>query len=320
MWLKDFTSEQDNPYRGSPFVLLTHLCYSDTLPDWEYPMHSHENEFELSFVIQGEGRLHVNNEEVKLSPGSVSLTEPGIRHCFSSGPEEKMEYYALRFDAEPADGELQSFFREMGTAVTSAGSFHEYMAATFRLLLDLGMASGGRADTRMQAVCLSLLQIVRLLFENRALTIRTKNDYSMSDVMIYITDHCEEKITLKSLSERFAISSSHLSRLFMEAFHTSPINYLINARMAKATEYLGKTNKPVAEIAKLVGYDNPYYFDKLFVRRMGCTPGEYRESLGSRSLPKESEEIVYQRRDSGESSGESPGGKGNNPGENGESP
>ena len=134
-----------------------------------------------------------------------------------------------------------------------------------------------------------------MLMENKALSIRTKSDFSMNDMLVYITEHCEEKITLQSLSERFSISASHLSRMFNQAFHCSPINYLINARMARATEYLGRTNKSIAEIAELVGYENHFYFTNLFIKRIGCSPTEYRERLSSKDLPKGDEDLRWHK-------------------------
>ncbi|MCD8052882.1 MAG: AraC family transcriptional regulator [Lachnospiraceae bacterium] len=215
-----------------------------------------------------------------------------------------MEYFTMRFDADPVTGTLQSFFREKGPSITAAGDYFSYFADTRHLLLGLHMSNGGYADERVQTICLSMLQIVQMLLENRALAIRTRNDSSMNDVLHYITEHCEEKISLQSLGEKFSISPSHLSRLFSHAFHCSPINYLINARMAKATEYLGKTDKPIAEIAELVGYDNPFYFASLFSKRIGCSPTEYRQRLDSRDLPRNSPDIIYHKHHRQDSSNE----------------
>ncbi len=296
MWIKDFTSEQDNPFREPPFVAITHLCYCDTLPDWEYPLHSHENEFEIVFIMAGCGTFTVDEKDTEVNTGSVCIIPPGTHHRFScaSGEEaQRMKYYALRFDASPTEGPVQTFFHELGTAVSTLGNYFSYISDTFRLLLGLYTTNGGYSDEKVQSVCFSLLQVVQMLLENEALTIRTQNNCSMNDVLYYITEHCEDKITLQSLGEKFAISPSHLSRLFSSAFHCSPINYLINARMARATEYLGKTNKPVREIAELVGYDNPFYFTTLFTRRVGCSPTEYRERLDSRDLPHDSQDIFY---------------------------
>ena len=97
------------------------------------------------------------------------------------------------------------------------------------------------------------------------------------DILEYLDTHQADHITLDSLAKRFNVSASHLNRTFNRAFHTSPINYLIDARVTFATEYLLKSNYSVAKIAELCGYDNPAHFTNMFTKRIGCTPAEYRE-------------------------------------------
>ncbi|MBO6163594.1 MAG: AraC family transcriptional regulator [Lachnospiraceae bacterium] len=295
MWIKDFTSEKDNPRREAPFVVISHLCYSDILPAWEYPWHAHQEEYEITFVMKGAGKLVVNEKETPVSYGDIYIMPPGTYHRNIAIDEKGMEYFVIRFRKDEGDLGLQRFLDRTGPAVTQSGSHFDYFESACRLLLDLHVSNGGYADEKVQTICLGMIQVVKLLIENRALAIRTRSDFSMNDLLVYITEHCEEKITLESLSKRFSVSASHLSRMFNQAFHCSPINYLINARMARATEYLGRTDKSISEIAELVGYENHFYFTNLFIKRIGCSPTEYRERLTSKDLPKNDSEIKWHR-------------------------
>ena len=295
MWIKDFTSARDNPLKEPPFLEITHLCYSDILPAWEYPWHAHQNEYEVTFVMKGKGRLVVNEEETPVQEDDVYVMPPNTYHKNVAIDSIGMEYLVIRFAANEDNTELHRYFAGLGPAVTRSGSYFEYFTSTCRMLLNLHVSNGGFADEDLQIICLGTIRLVRMLLENKSLTIRTKSDFSMNDMLVYITEHCEERITLQSLSKKFSISSSHLSRIFTQAFHCSPIDYLINARMARATEYLGRTDKPVAEIAQLVGYDNRFYFTNLFTKRIGCSPTEYRERLASKDLPKNPGEITWHK-------------------------
>lgn len=295
MWIKDFFEKEDNPYRFPPFATVTHLCYSDTISEWEYPWHAHKEEFELTIIMKGEGLLLVDEKSTALHTGDICAVAPGTYHRYSVPEGGDMEYFVLRFLRDPADGPLQKDFAAFApAAVAPSGHYLDYFRSAMDLLLDLNV---GKDRALTQTTCLPLLQLAQRLLANRALTIVSKG-CSASDIMRYITENCRERITLQSLGERFSISPSHLSRMFSNAFHCSPINYLITARMARATEYLGKTDKPVSEIAELVGYENQFYFVSLFTKRIGCSPTEYRERLGSRDLPKQSADI-FPRGDKG---------------------
>ena len=278
MWLYDYQSPQDNPYKDAPFVSITHMSHVDNLPTWTYPWHTHEGSYELAFIVEGGGSLVVNNQSIPVEAGSVAAIPPKTLHRFTVPAQGKMRYYTLRFLLEPASGELQVFFAKLGSAVTP-GNIHllPYTQDTFRLLLSLHQANNGHVDALFQSVCLSLIQLARKLFTSKTLSVRLDDQHFASDILVYIEENRSQKITLESLAKQFNVSPSHLSRIFSNAYGTSPINYLINARCAWATELLLKSDLSIPEIGEQVGYDNPAHFNHMFLQRIGCTPVEYRQ-------------------------------------------
>lgn len=285
MWIYDYKSEKDNPYRQQPFVEITHMCYIDNLPLWTYPWHEHQQEYEIAFIVSGCGHLIINDQSFPVRAGSITSVLPGIKHRFDADSDPGMQYYTLRFMDMPEDGELQMFFKGLGTAVTYGVNYLPHIQNTLRLLFNIHHANGGIADGTLQTICLGLLQLTRTLFTNETLLLRISSKYSVSDILNYIQDNRTRKITLEGLSQQFNISASHLSRVFNLAYHISPINYLIHSRITYATEYLLKSDLTITEIAEQVGYDNPTHFTNLFTKRIGCTPSEYREK--NRRIPLE---------------------------------
>lgn len=93
----------------------------------------------------------------------------------------------------------------------------------------------------------------------------------------YIENNYRSNITLAALSETFFISPFHISHIFKEKYSVSPIRYLLNVRINAAKKLLVSTNKPIAEIAAEVGYANANYFQILFKRFTGMSPGAFRK-------------------------------------------
>lgn len=278
MWLYDYKSPEDNPYSEPPFVAIIHMSYVDNLPTWVYPWHSHKDSYELAFIIEGSGNLVVNSQSLPLRAGSIAIIQPKTLHRFTVPEDGSMSYYTLRFLAEPADGELQSFFGRMGSAVTPGNShLLLYLRDTFHMLLNIHQTNGGHADQLFQSVCLGLIQLTRTLLTNKAFSVRLDDQHFASDILNYIVENRSRNITLESMAKQFNVSPSHLSRIFSNAYGTSPINYLINARVTYATELLLKSNLSIPEIAEYVGYENTTHFNNMFLKRIGCTPAEYRE-------------------------------------------
>ena len=70
--------------------------------------------------------------------------------------------------------------------------------------------------------------------------------------------------------------SIYVSRVFKETTGESPISYLIRVRLVKACGLLAGNGASVREIARQVGYEDAYYFSKLFKKYYGVSPMEYR--------------------------------------------
>ncbi|BFT70887.1 helix-turn-helix domain-containing protein [Paenibacillus sp. P36] len=84
-------------------------------------------------------------------------------------------------------------------------------------------------------------------------------------------------ISLEYLSDKIGILPKRLSAVFAEVTKQNFIDYLTEVRIEKSKELLRNTDLKVTEIAGRVGYQ-PSYFNKLFKKSEGVTPGEYREA------------------------------------------
>lgn len=95
-------------------------------------------------------------------------------------------------------------------------------------------------------------------------------------VINYIQEYYAESITLDSLAEVFKYSAYHLSTLFKEYTGISPIDYLIRFRLEIATKLLMTTDASIKEIAASIGYKDVYYFSRIFKKRKGLSPAQFR--------------------------------------------
>lgn len=122
------------------------------------------------------------------------------------------------------------------------------------------------------------VDILRLL-HNRVLNERTSPEISdfIVDCKIYLDKNYLEYITLEDLSKRFYVSKEYLCKKFSQAYHVSPIQYLMHVRIEQAKILLETTNHPITDIAIMAGISNPAYFSELFKKIMNISPSEYRK-------------------------------------------
>ncbi len=84
---------------------------------------------------------------------------------------------------------------------------------------------------------------------------------------------------------RLGQSYDHQARVFRRAYGVTPLQYVTARRIERAKNLLRDSGQPIASIARTLGFDDVAYFNRLFRRVEGVTPGTYRGSPGADRLP-----------------------------------
>ena len=95
----------------------------------------------------------------------------------------------------------------------------------------------------------------------------------------FIQEHYNEDLTLSDIASEMNFSIYYLSHIFKKEMGISPIQYLTIQRIERAKELLANTNLTVSAVAEEVGYDNANYFNLLFKKCVGTTPGAFRKNF-----------------------------------------
>lgn len=93
----------------------------------------------------------------------------------------------------------------------------------------------------------------------------------------YITASFNTDLTLEEIACRFGFTPSYLIKIFRKQVGQTPIQYLIDLRMAEAKRLLVVNPElDIKQIGEMVGYADPHYFSRIFKHVNGVTPTEYR--------------------------------------------
>lgn len=98
----------------------------------------------------------------------------------------------------------------------------------------------------------------------------------------FMDDHVMEAPSLAAIAGTVHLSPEHFHRLFRAQFQTTPFEYLLRRRLAQAHRLLAEGLLSVKEVAAACGYDDPYYFSRLFRQRHGATPRDVRLGKAAR--------------------------------------
>ncbi len=105
---------------------------------------------------------------------------------------------------------------------------------------------------------------------------KSHDDAVMTDAQIWLAEHYAEPHPVRSMVERSGLTGRTFKRRFRAATGYSPIDYVQALRIEEAKQTLETTRVPTDEVAHSVGYEDPAYFRRLFRRKTGITPSQYR--------------------------------------------
>lgn len=95
-------------------------------------------------------------------------------------------------------------------------------------------------------------------------------------ILSYLNTNYAKDISLQSLSDEIHLSKNYISHLFKKETGFSYSGYLEELRIRKSKELLRNSDLPIAKICESTGFNDYFYFIKVFKKVVGCTPNQYR--------------------------------------------
>ncbi|EKC75686.1 transcriptional regulator, AraC family, partial [human gut metagenome] len=100
----------------------------------------------------------------------------------------------------------------------------------------------------------------------------------------YISTHYQEDIRLASLADMVGMTPVSFSRFFRLRTGKTLSDYIIDIRLGFATRMLVDSTRTIAEVCYDCGFNNLSNFNRMFKRKKGCSPKEFRENYRKKKL------------------------------------
>ena len=143
-----------------------------------------------------------------------------------------------------------------------------------RILDDLYEMMGDRSEY-------SRCRQIALIYQFFSLLLRNASKKSVVDIpesaKRIIDYNFDKNITVKDISNMLYLSPEYLTRQFSEKYNISPKEYLIEKRIAFAKKLLTESTVCISEISNSVGYEDQLYFSRIFKKKTGLSPLEFRK-------------------------------------------
>ena len=133
----------------------------------------------------------------------------------------------------------------------------------------------------IKAACNILDACISHIYHKRML--EGRNLDTAQQIEKYINDNIAWDLSIEHLCAHFSVSRAELYQIFHTSFNSSVADYIRSKRISMAEQMIRSTAMQVSEIASNVGFYDYNYFSKVFHRKFGCSPREYRKKLESGS-------------------------------------
>lgn len=230
----------------------------------------------LIHTVAGGGRLIGRGGiEVLTEPGDGVLLAPGTPHDYGTTPG-RPRWSLLYAHVHPRPDWLPLLdWPDAGGGIGRISLAGE-IEARARTAWTQATRAAGTGVGRTDLFAVNAVETALLWYDTQNPR-ATQLDERVLRVLEHIDRHLAEPLDLDTLAAVAHLSGSRLSHLFTEQWGTSPLRHVEAQRMARAERLLELTGRPIAEVARLVGYPDPLHFSTRFRRRHGCGPRAYRE-------------------------------------------
>ncbi len=237
----------------------------------------------LILCVAGEGWVRLHDTLHSLGPGEALLISKDTPHVYGSAEARPWSIHWVHFMGVSADYYAHQV-PELRPVISIDPETTTRLSHLFSECCDVFAANFVMQRMIYASQVLHHL-LGALFFDNRSFspTLLTSRFHNLEATRAYLGEHIDRSLTLDQMARHAGLSKSHFSRLFKEQTGYSPTDYFIHLKMQRACMLLSLSRKSIREIGSDVGYDDPYYFSRIFKRIMGSPPQAYRKSFLSGS-------------------------------------
>ncbi len=265
--------------------------------EFTYPIHYHD-EYELNFVEHAAGvrRVVGDSAEVIGDYDLVLITGKNLEHAWEQHQCTSKDIREITIQFAPDllpphtlhKNQFSSIARMLNRAQCGLSFPLQAVMKVYNQLEKLATEEQGFyavQDFLSILYELSLFEDARVLSTTSFAKIESVSDSRrVQKVQGYINEHFREEIRLVTLSEMVGMTPVSFSRFFRLRTGKTLSEYIIDIRLGAAARLLVDSTRTVAEICYDCGFNNLSNFNRMFKRKKGCAPKEFRENYHKKKV------------------------------------
>lgn len=230
-----------------------------------------DGEYVFIYCLAGRGYYEVPDASYLIESGMLLVCLPGMAHRYGAHHRDPWTIRWMHLGGRELPQWLQRLEINEQQLVRY-GLQRPGIAAAMMASLNLmrsGFNEAHLIDTAVHA---------RLALSEMALALESQRGdrQRWRDFVVFIREHLQESLSLQEMATAADYSIAQLNRLCHQHSGMSPAAFHIHQRMQYAAELLLRDERSIQELALILGYEDPYYFSRLFKKVHGLSPRHFR--------------------------------------------
>lgn len=264
------------------------LVIQRSKPGFYYPLHTH-NEFQLNYLENVSGALRIVGDSVEeMDNFDLALVAGGTKHAYTNHTckceniwEVTIQFHQSMFDSLISKRHFQSI-KSMFENASSGMVFSKETILCIQN--DLKQLTNDEPNSFKNFIklldilkTLSLDENARRLNVNETVANLKYDTDRLDSIILYMHENHRQQILLSEVAALVSMSESSLTRFLKKWTGKTFVDNLNDIRIAEAVNRLRETSDSISEICYKCGFNNISNFNRIFKKRKGITPSEYRE-------------------------------------------
>lgn len=262
------------------------LAYELVVPFFPFKWHYHP-EYELTLIVKGSGKRMVGDSHMNFEAGDLVLIGPDMPHTWVSDDQRKRNRSSaivIQFSehfigslTQPV--ELAAISRLLADSTDGLSFPQQFTKKVREQVQALPSRKGVEKVTGLLTILdqLATQRKTRLASPYYTGVKGKENENRLNKICRYLQRHASEKLTVSSVAALIHLSDSAFCKFFKRATGKTFSDYVNEVRIGFACQQLSESDKPVAGIAYECGFESLTYFNRVFLRKKGVTPRQFRK-------------------------------------------
>ncbi len=234
----------------------------------------------INMTSQGEGTIFSGDQAFDVSAGDMLLFPPSAEHFYQRKKDSASWFHRwVYFRPRAFWNDWLTWQEQRNGVYVTQNLDYNHIEQIERLFIDIEYAAKSDMPYR-DDLAINLLEQLLIRCKTVQPDVVSKPiDPRVIEAMNYMTQNLNQDFSLEDIADHTCLSPSRLGHLFRDEMQMTITQWRDDQRISRAKQLLVTSNYSVNHIGRIVGYTDPLYFSRVFKRKAGLSPKQYREQI-----------------------------------------